>query len=131
MNAKSFLRVAVICAIGVALSTDVKADTLKKDQNVAIVAVVAVVAAVVVVTALVINHSTKNRTIAGCVNSEESGMRLTDEKDKHVYAVSGNTTGIKAGDRMTLVGKKTKADSERAFALETKKIAKDFGPCHP
>jgi len=33
-------------------------------------------------------------------------MSVTDEKDKRIYALSGNTTDIKPGDRVTLRGKK-------------------------
>ena len=43
----------------------------------------------------------KKRTITGCVTSGQNGMTVTDEKDKQVYALSGDTTGIKPGDRVT------------------------------
>jgi hypothetical protein len=35
-----------------------------------------------------------------------NGNTLAKEKDKQIYALSGDTTGIKAGDRMKLQAKK-------------------------
>jgi hypothetical protein len=55
------------------------------------------------------------------------GMRMTDEKDKRTYALSGNAAGIRAGVRMTLEGKR-KHDGP-ALAFETHKVGKDFGAC--
>jgi hypothetical protein len=94
--------------------------------------IAAVAAAVVIVAVVIIHKSTAKRTITGCVNSGENGMRVTDEKDKQSYALSGNTTGIKPGDRMTLQGKKIKMkDAAKTLVWETKKISKDFGVCQP
>jgi len=126
VTSKYLWRVALVCVLSVALSTETKADSLKTTGELVVAAIVAVVA---VVTVLVITHSTKNRTITGCVNSDESGMRVTDEKDKHVYALSGNTASVKPGDRVTLMGKKIKPQADATFAWETKKVTKDFGVC--
>ena len=94
-------------------------------------AVVGVVAAVIVVTILAIHYS-KKRTITGCVISGTNGMSVTDEKDRRSYTLSGNTTGIKPGDRMRLQGKKIKPkDAGNSFVWETKEVAKDFGGCQP
>lgn len=91
---------------------------------------VAVAAAVVIVTVVVVHQSHKKRTITGCVNSDEDGMRVTDEKDKLVYALSGNTAGVKPGDRVTLQGKKVKPqDPNKPPSWETTKGIKDFGAC--
>jgi hypothetical protein len=77
------------------------------------------------------HQAAKGRTITGCVDSGESGMLLTNEKDKHVYVLSGNTAGVKPGDRMTLTGKKTKSNSGATLVWDTKSISKDFGTCRP
>ncbi len=58
-------------------------------------------------------------------------MSVTDDKDKRLYALSGNTAGIKPGDRMTLQGKKIKPKDGKVLVWETKKISKDFGVCQP
>jgi hypothetical protein len=86
----------------------------------------------VVVVAVVAIHYSKKRAITGCVNSAGSGMTVTDEKDKQIYALSGNTTGIKPGDRMKLQGKKVKSKgADHTVVWEAKAVAKDFGVCQP
>ena len=88
----------------------------------------AVAAAVVVITVVVVRESTKKRMITGCVNSEENGMSVMDEKDKRIYALSGNTADIKPGDRVTLQGKKVKSkDAKILLAWEATKNTKNFG----
>ena len=58
-------------------------------------------------------------------------MSVTDEKDKRLYALSGDTAGVKPGERMTLRGKKFKSNEGKPPFWETKKIVKDFGVCQP
>ena len=59
-------------------------------------------------------------------------MNVTDEKDKRIYALSGNTADIKPGDRVTLQGKKAKPTGASApLAWEVSKETKDFGACQP
>ncbi len=94
-------------------------------------AIVGVVAGVVVV-AIVAVHYSKKRSITGCVNSEARGMTMTDEKDKQIYSLSGDTTNIKPGDRMRLLGKKAKSEGAGMTRVwETKSVSKDFGVCQP
>ena len=93
--------------------------------------VVGVVAGVAVI-AIVAIHYSKKRTITGCVNSGGNGMTVTDEKNKQIYALSGDTTGIKPGDRMRLQGKKVKSTGpDKPLEWEARKVAKDFGVCQP
>ena len=56
-------------------------------------------------------------------------MRVTDEKDKRDYALSGSAAGVKLGDRMTLEGKRKHAG--KALVFEAHKVARDFGACQP
>jgi hypothetical protein len=126
----------LIVALSVTLSTSAEAQTgggkIGPSTGTIVGAIVGVVAAVVVVAYLVIHQSSKKRTITGCVTSGENGMRVTDEKDKRSYALSGNTADIKPGDRMTLRGKKIKPkDAGKPVVWETKTISKDFGVCQP
>ena len=59
-------------------------------------------------------------------------MTVTDEKDKQTYALSGNTTAMKPGDRMKLQGKKVKSKgADKTLVWEAKGVAKDFGVCQP
>ena len=92
----------------------------------------AVTAAVVVVAVVVIHKSTAKQTITGCVSSGENGIIVTDEKNRHAYVLSGNTAGIKPGDRMTLQGRKIKMkNAAKTLVWETKKVTNDFGVCQP
>ena len=130
MNSRFLWRVAVICALCLSLSTETKADSLETTGILVVVAIAAVATAVVVLTVIAIKQA-KNHTITGCVNSGENGMLLTNEKDKHVYVLSGNTTGVKVGERLTLMGKKIKPNTGAWPVWETKKIGRDFGTCQP
>src|ERR1039458_3680498 len=93
-------------------------------------AVVGVVAGVAVV-AIVAIHYSKKRTITGCVKPAQNGMIVNDEKDKLVYTLSGDTAGVKPGERMTLQGKKIKPNAGNPLGWEITKIRTDYGVCQP
>ena len=121
----------VVLSVGLARPADAQSGKIV-DTGKIVGAIVGVAAALVVVTVVVIHESSKKRTITGCVNSEEKGMSVTDEKDKRVYALSGSTAGITPGDRMTLQGKKVKQrGGDKTLVWETKRVTKDFGACQP
>ena len=96
--------------------------------------VAGIVVAVIVVIVLIrrSHRSDPSRMITGCVSAAGTAMSLTDEGDKQVYALSGNTTGVKAGERMALRGKKINAnDAGKTLGWKTDAIVKDFGACQP
>jgi len=94
-------------------------------------AIVGVIAGVAVI-AIVAIHYSKKRSITGCVNSGPKGMTVTDEKDQQSYALSGDTTNIKPGNRMKLQGMKVKLNSpDKTLIWDTTKVTKDFGVCPP
>lgn len=93
--------------------------------------IVGAAAAVVVVTVVVIHESTKKRAITGCVVLGDNRMGVENEKDKRWYALSGNTIGIKPGDRMTLPGKKIGPGGSSLQTWEVRKVVKDLGVCQP
>jgi hypothetical protein len=131
MTSKYLWRVALIAILSVALSSNVEADQLKTDADKFLALAIVGAAAIVVVIVLVVHESAKKRSITGCVNTAQNGMTVTDEKDKHVYMLSGDTSGAKPGERMTLQGKKFKPSGSNPLMWETKKITKDFGVCQP
>jgi hypothetical protein len=70
----------------------------------------------------------KQKTIEGCVESGEGGMRLTDDKDKHTYALVTDKVSLQPGRRLTLKGKKSKGKSgTRQFGV--RKLVNDQGSC--
>jgi hypothetical protein len=124
-------RAVLIIALSLFLVMPARADKLQTDGEEIVIGIVAVAAALVVGTILIIHYS-KKRAITGCVSSGETGMTVTDEKDKQIYALSGNTVGIKPGDRMKLQGKKVKLkSSDKTLVWETKQVNRDFGLCQP
>jgi hypothetical protein len=131
MTSNHLWRGIAIVALSVVLVTPARADKLQTEGEEIVIGIVAVAAALVVATVLIIHYS-KKRTITGCVSSGENAMTLTDEKDKQTYALSGNTAGIKPGDRMRLQGKKVKPkDPDKTLVWEIREVKRDFGLCQP
>jgi uncharacterized MnhB-related membrane protein len=128
---KYLWRVVLIGALCAAISTKAEADQLQKTADTALALAIVGTAALVTVVVVVIHNSNQKRTITGCVNTAQKGMTVTDEKDKKVYTLSGDTTGVKPGERMTLHLKKIKVKEGDTLMWETKKITKDFGVCQP
>jgi hypothetical protein len=121
----------LIVALSMVLATPGRADKLQTEGEEIVIGIVAVGVAVVVTTVLIIHYS-KKRKITGCVNSGESGKTVTDEKDKRVYVLSGNMVGVKPGDRVTLLGHKSKPKApDTTLVRETKEVTRDFGVCQP
>jgi hypothetical protein len=97
-----------------------------------IVGIVVGVAAALVVVGVLIYHGTHRHpsSMTGCVASGADGLTLRNEKDKKVYALSGYSAALNAGERVTIQGKKVKdAGGKASFQVAT--IAKDFGSCAP
>jgi hypothetical protein len=131
VSQKSLWRGGLIVVLSLALTTPAKASGFPSGGAIA-GAIAGAAAALVIVAVVVIHESSKKRTITGCVNSGENGMSVVDEKDKRTYTLSGNTAGIKPGDRITLQGKKVKPKgTDKTLTWETKNVTKDFGVCQP
>jgi hypothetical protein len=113
------------------LAKPARAATIGTDAKLIVTGIVVVSAAVaVVVTVLVVHHSRNKSAITGCVTSGPSGLSMTDEKDKQLYALSADSISLKPGDRMTLQGKRRK-QSGGALVFEVHGITRDFGSCQP
>jgi hypothetical protein len=115
-------------------SGDIPGSSLSAGQAVAIV--VGSIAAIAVVVILVVHHkksqaSSDSPSITGCVAAVPSGKTLTDESDKRVYLLAGNTSGVTSGDRVTLTGKPGASTTDFPAVWNIKKIQQDYGACHP
>jgi hypothetical protein len=129
---KFFWRGVLIVALCMALAIPTRADQISDDARNVVIGIVAVSVALIVIIVVVVHESKKKRTVTGCVTSGNNGMSVTDEKDKRIYALSGNTADIKQGDRVTLQGKKAKpTGANTPLAWEVNKETKDFGACQP
>lgn len=132
MKQKFLWRGVLIVALCAVLAIPAHADQLGDDIRNAVIGIVAVSVALVVITVVIVHESRKKRTVTGCVISGANGMSVTDEKDKRIYALSGNSADIKPGDRVTLQGKKAKPNGANApLAWDINKETKDFGACQP
>ena len=89
------------------------------------------VGAVIGVVVYVVYHEThKHPTITGCVGSGAGGKTLTAQKNKRVYALSGDLSAVKDGEEVAVKGKKSKgAGGELLFRVE--RVSKDLGVCQP
>jgi hypothetical protein len=135
MTQRSLWRGVLIVVLCGALATPARAQSgggRIGPSNGTIVGAIVGIAAALVVVAVVAIHYSKKRQITGCVNSAGSGMTVTDEKDRQVYTLSGNTAGIKPGDRMKLQGKKVKSKgADKTLIWEATRVSKDLGVCQP
>ena len=131
MTQKCFWCAIVIVALTMGLAVPAKAVNAEGVLIIVAATTAAAAIAAVVIVARV-QHRRKKIVITGCVLSREEGMTLTDEEDRKIYVLSGDTTGIKSGDRMTLLGKKVKAKGPgKTLVWQAKDVIKDFGVCQP
>ncbi|MGC1620450.1 MAG: hypothetical protein WA765_18310 [Candidatus Acidiferrum sp.] len=131
MNFRPLSRIAVIGVLCLALSTAAAADQLQKAVDTIFIVGIVGTAALVTVVVLLVRNAGQKRTITGCVNAAPNGLLVTNEKDKRIYALSGDTTGAKPNERMTLRVKKIKTKGSNPPGWETVKITKDLGTCQP
>ena len=123
-------RVVLIAVLSVTLIAPARAETIQTaGRQIEVGIVVVSVAIGVGVTLLTLHYKHKKTAITGCVMSGATGLSLTDEKDKRVYALSGDPVGVKPGDRMTLEGKRKQSGATLVF--EAHSVTKDFGACLP
>ncbi len=121
----------LIIALAMVLAIPARASNLKTNEHEIVAGIVGVSVAIgVVVTVLIFHYRSRKTAITGCVIAGENGFTVADEKDKQVYALSGNTTGIKPGDRISLQGRKAKSkESGKMQVWEVREGIQDLGVC--
>jgi hypothetical protein len=92
-------------------------------DGVAIVLAIAGVAAGIAVIAYLSLHKP---AILGCVQSIDGSPSLIDEKDKHAYALAGDHSNLKVGERFKLKGKKI-TEKDGKFTFRVKSVDHDYG----
>jgi hypothetical protein len=117
--------------LGVGLAIPARAVNPEKIV-IAIGATTAAAAIVAFITISSFHHRHKSIVITGCVVPAESGMAMNNNDDKKLYLLSGDTTGVKPGERMSLLGKESKSNRQaQARSWQITKVVKDFGVCQP
>jgi hypothetical protein len=85
-------------------------------------------AAIVVSTVVVVYAVRRPPTITGCAVSGANGLTLENDSDHQSFMLNGEMSGIKAGDRVKIQGKKQKGDgTARGFTVL--KLKHDYGAC--
>ena len=83
----------------------------------------------VVATVLIVHAAHHSPTVTGCVAAGADGMTIQNEGDQQSFLLTGDTAGIKAGDRVKVQGKKKSKDASGSRHFFVEKFKKDFGPC--
>ena len=65
-------------------------------------------------------------SLTGCVEQTNTGFSLR-AKDGNNYELANAPSEVKAGERLSLRGHKSKAGSRRAFRVD--RVSRDFGAC--
>jgi hypothetical protein len=68
-------------------------------------------------------------SLTGCTASGSSGLELVNEGDHETWALVGEVSGIKPGQRVRVSGKKEKKDPANVRQFLVEKASKDLGPC--
>jgi hypothetical protein len=130
MIRKKLSRGILIVALSLGLATPTRADNPEK--VLITIAATTAAAAIAVVAAVAVHHRHKKIVITGCIVAGGNGMAVTDEEDSNTYALSGNTAGIKPGERVQLLGKKVKQKGAgKPLVWDAKEVTTDFGVCRP
>lgn len=126
MTRKRFCCGCLIVALTVGVAKPARAD--KAEAVVIIVAAAAAIAVVATVT--IVQGKRKKIAVTGCVLSVGEGLTITDEEDRKTDVLSGETSGVKAGNRMKLEGKRVRTEGpDKTRVWETRRVIKDFGVC--
>jgi hypothetical protein len=67
-------------------------------------------------------------SLQGCVSSAPNSLLLLNEGDRQTYDLVGDTTPVKAGQRVKVSGKKKKDTSGKRYFL-VGKLSKNYGAC--
>ena len=92
----------------------------------AIVGISAGLAAIGIGTYYAIHHA---HNLTGCAAETGNGLALTTEGGGQAYVLQGETGGIKAGERVSVSGKKGKQSSNALRSFQVERLSKDLGPC--
>jgi hypothetical protein len=134
MNFPSLLRSSAVLALCLLLALPTFSQTglggIGPSKGEVVAIIVGLAAALTGVGFLVYHETHKHPSVTGCVASGADRLTLQNEKDKKAYALSGDSAALKAGERVTVKGKKVK-DSGGKPSFEVEKLIKDYGACTP
>jgi hypothetical protein len=136
MNLSSPLRASAALALCLLLGLPALPQTNGGYGNIGpskgkVVGIIVGAAAALTVVGFIIYHESHNHSsITGCVAPGADGLTLQNEKDKNIYVLSGDSAAMRAGERVTLKGKKIKGSIEKP-SFQVEKLTRDYGTCNP
>jgi len=124
------LKALVVVALSLALVAPVQAESIQTaGRQVTAAIVVAAAAIAVVVVIILVHHQRRHESIIGCVSTASSGLSITSQSDQRVYRLTGDSGGIKPGERLTVEGKRERSGD--SWVLEVHRLKQDLGACRP
>lgn len=125
-------RVLICLLAGSALLTDVPArasDNFKTMGHEILAGMIGVGAALGVGIGVGVYYG-MHPAIKGCIAQGPNGLELTSDKNHQVYQLTGTTTALKAGEVVSVRGrKKTVKSTPPAETFRVDKLRKTFGTC--
>jgi hypothetical protein len=112
------------------MSVPARAGTSLKTQGEEIVTGIVAVAAALGVGIGVGVYFALHPTIKGCVASIPGGLEITNEKDHTNYLLTGATSGLQAGEVVSVRGRKKSAKGGSSMGtFHVNKVKKTLGAC--
>ena len=110
-------------------NNNIPGTSLSEGQAIGIV--VGSAAAIAVGTIVIVEVHKSHHIIKGCVTAGPDGILVHNEGDQKIYALTGITADVKAGDIVKVRGNKEKHQKNSAGDEEfmVTKASKDYGPC--
>jgi hypothetical protein len=125
-------KVVAVCALLLTSMAPARAqftfgDPLSKGQVIGILVGLGVGGAAIGVGVYYAVHH--GHSLNGCAVSSSSGLELQNRGDQQTYALIGEVSAIKPGDRIRVSGKKEKKNSGAQPQFLVEKLNKDYGSC--
>ncbi len=71
----------------------------------------------------------RNHRLTGCALAGAGGLELWSSGEQRTYALIGEVSGVKPGERVRVSGKKSKQNEGMGRQFLVEKLEKDFGAC--
>jgi hypothetical protein len=127
---KKILAKALVCALALTATApeNARANSIPTQSDVVWigVAIGAIGAGIGIGVYYAFHHG---HTLNGCAVSQADGLKLKNNGDDQTYALVGEVSAIKPGDRVRVSGKKTKKSAGPAPQFVVEQLSKDYGPC--
>ncbi len=145
MSSRYWLRTALILVLCLAITRPASGQSCRGPQGQvtpcvgsstgAVILIVTGLAATAALIYALRHHPQKDQKLAqgsvvGCVEKNDEGTFLKNEKDHLTYGIVADTVHLKNGERVELSGRKYK-DRYGKLNVDVDTLVQDYGPCTP